>query len=167
VKNRVSRFRFWIVCLLFCAGISTVAVAESPDRTQFGRDISVGASEEVSDVTCFGCSIRVRGHVAGDVTAFGGSIVVEDQGQIDGDATTFAGGVRLGRQTKVDGDLTVFGGGIRRDPEATVGGSTTNFGVPISLLFLLVIPCAVLGGLIALVVFVIRRVTRPSLPAAA
>jgi hypothetical protein len=144
-----------------------VAVAESPDRTQFGRDISVGASEEVGDVTCFGCSIRVRGHVAGDVTTFGGSIVVEDQGQIDGDATTFAGGVRLGRQTKVDGDLTVFGGAIRRDPQATVDGSTTNFGVPISLLFLVVIPCAVLGGLIALIVFVIRRITRPSLPAAA
>ena len=35
----------------------------SRDRTQFGRNISIAPGEEASDVTCFGCSIRVRGHV--------------------------------------------------------------------------------------------------------
>ncbi len=69
------------------------------DRTQFGHRITIGPGEEVSDVTCFGCSVHVRGHVAGDVTTFGGSVVVEDQGQIDGDLTTFDGDLRLDKMS--------------------------------------------------------------------
>ena len=71
---------------------------------------TLGLNEEVSEATCFGCSIRVRGHVSGDVTAFGGSIVVEDQGQIGGDLTTFGGSLRLGEDANVSGDVAVFGG---------------------------------------------------------
>jgi hypothetical protein len=127
----------------------------------------VAPGEEIGEATCFGCSVRVRGHVSGDVTTFGGSIVVEDQGAIGGDATTFGGGIRLEQQAKVGGDLTVFGGRIRRDPQASVGGDTTNFGGPGWLILVIVVPLAVLGGLIALVIFAIRRITRPSLPAAA
>ena len=61
-------------------------------------------------MTCFACSVRVRGHVAGDVTTFGGSIVVEDDGEIGGDATSFGGDVRLDKGVKVAGGVTVFGG---------------------------------------------------------
>lgn len=46
-------------------------------------------NEQVSQATCFGCSIRVRGHVATDATTFGGSVIVEEGGQVDTDATVF------------------------------------------------------------------------------
>ena len=84
-----------LLCLAFAA---TASARESHDRTQVGSNIIIGPGEEVGDATCFGCSIRVRGHVSGDVTAFGGSIIIEDQGQVDGDATAFGGGIRLGKE---------------------------------------------------------------------
>lgn len=112
----------------FLIALSTAAFADgSHDRTQFGRNISIGPGEEATEVTCFGCSVRVRGHVTSDVTTFGGTIVVEDQGEIGGDAVTFGGGVRLDNQAKVQGDVTVFGGQLHRDATATVRGDVTNF----------------------------------------
>jgi hypothetical protein len=168
VTSLIRRFRLLSLCLLFGACASTAAFANaSGDRTQFGHDISVGPGEQVSDVTCFGCSVRIRGQVNGDVTTFGGNIVVEDEGQIGGDATTLGGGVRLDGKAAVRGDLTVFGGRVRRDPSASVGGEVTNFGAVISLLLIVVIPLFLLGGIIAFIIWIVRRATRPSLPAAA
>ncbi len=156
------------VFLLFCVALSTAAFADGArERTQVGSNISVGPGEEVSEATCFGCSIRMRGHVAGDVTAFGGSIVVEDQGQVDGDATSFGGGIRLDKEVKVSGDVTVFGGRIRRDPAATVGGDVTTMGGPGWIVLLVLAPLMFVGGFVALVVWVVRRLLRPSLPATA
>jgi hypothetical protein len=159
----------WLTCLrllfavlLFGFVVSTAAFADaSHERTRVGSNISVGPDEEVSEATCFGCSVRVRGHVTGDVTTFGGSIVVEDQGQVGGDATTFGGNIRLEKEVKVAGDLTVFGGQIRRDPAATVGGDVTNFGGPGWMILIVLIPFVFLGFFVALVVWLIRLVLRP------
>jgi len=137
------------------------------DRTQFGRSISVAPGEEVSEATCFGCSIRVRGHVAGDVTAFGGSIVVEDQGQVDGDATAFAGSMRLDDSGKVGGDVTVFGGKIHRAPGATLSGGVTVMGGPGWAVVIFAIPLLFLGLLIAFIFWLVQRVTRPRVPVTA
>ncbi len=157
-----------LACLFLLAVLSTFALAKgSGDRTQVGHDITVGPDEEVSDATCFGCSVRVRGHVSSDVTAFGGSIIVEDQGEISGDVTTFGGGVRLDKEARVGGDLTVIGGQIRRDPAASVGGGVTNFAGSIWLFLIFGLPLVILGGIIALIVFLVRRLMRPSLPATA
>src|SRR5208282_2388070 len=117
VKNRIRRLLPLV--LLFCA--STAAFAASSDRTQFGHDITVAAGEQISEVTCFGCSVRIRGQVNGDVTTFGGAIILEDQGHIGGDATVLGGGARLDGKATVKGDLTVFGGRVRREPTASVG----------------------------------------------
>jgi len=140
---------------------------ESHERTQFGRDIVVGPNEEVSDATCFGCSVRIRGHVTGDVTTFGGSVVLEDQGEIAGDTTTFGGNIRLSKGVKINGDVTVFGGRLRRDPEATIHGDVANFGGPIWLFVIFGLPLLLLGAFIALIVWLVRRLLRPALPAAA
>jgi hypothetical protein len=153
------------LCLLVCVAFSSAARADrSRDRTQVGSNINIGPGEEVQEATCFGCSIRVRGKVAGDVTAFGGSIIVEDQGEIGGDTTAFGGGIRLARDTTVSGDVTVFGGRIQRDPAATVGGDVTAMGGPGWILLIFVLPCVFLGLLIALIVVVIRRLLRPKIP---
>lgn len=168
MKYRLRSLRMFSACLLFCAGISSAALADAGrDRTQVGSNITIAPGEEVGEATCFGCSIRVRGRVSGDVTAFGGSIVVEDGGQVGGDATTFGGGVRLEKEVKVRGDVTVFGGRIQRDPAATIGGDITTMGGPGWMLLIVLAPFIVFGLFVALVVWVIRRLIRPSVPATA
>ncbi|MGP0017755.1 MAG: hypothetical protein ACLPHP_04230 [Candidatus Sulfotelmatobacter sp.] len=153
--------------LLVVAFTAAAFGASLHERTQTGHNISVGPGEEVSEATCFGCSIRVRGHVAGDVTAFGGSIVIEDQGQVGGDATTFGGDIRLDKDVSVKGDVTVFGGRIRRDPAATVGGDTTNMGGPGWVVLIFLLPLVFLGLFVVLIVWFIRRLLRPATPVAA
>lgn len=157
-----------IACVFVLGSFSTVAFAEgSHDRTQFGHDISVGPNEETGEVTCFGCSVRVRGHVNGDVNVFAGSVTVEDQGEIGGDTTIFAGNLRLDREVKVGGDITVFGGRIHREPDSSVGGDVTNFASPLWIVLIFGLPVALFGALIALIVWLIRRLIRPSVPATA
>ena len=153
---------------IFVGALSSTALAfGSPDRTQFGHNISIGPGEEVSDVTCFACSVRVRGHVSSDVTTFGGTIVVEDQGEIGGDITSFGGDVRLDKDGKVGGDITVFGGRLHRDGAATVGGDVTNFSGTGWLFLVFGLPLVMLGAISALIIWLIRRLMRPALPVAA
>jgi len=160
------------VALRLFAGFLLIAISTAAfgkdvhDRTQFGHNISIGAGEEVSEVTCFGCSVRVRGHVASDVTTFGGSIVVEGQGEIGGDTTTFGGSVRLDKDAKVH-DVTVFGGQVHRDAAATVLGDVTNFGGAGWLVLVFGLPLVIFGAVIALIVWLVRRLMRPALPVVA
>jgi hypothetical protein len=156
-------------CVLVAGALSSAAFADgSHDRTQFGHSINIGPGEEATDVTCFACSVRVRGHVLGDVTTFGGSIVVEDDGQINGDTTSFGGDVRLDKGVKVAGDVTVFGGRLRRDSAAVVSGDVTNFSGTGWLFLVFGLPLVMLGALLALIVWLVRRmVRRPVMPVAA
>ncbi len=156
------------VCLLLLTAMSDVAsAAASHERTQFGHDVTVGPGEEVSEVTCFGCSVLIRGHVAGDVTTFGGHVIIEDEGAVNGDTTTFGGDVRLDRTAKIGGDLTVFGGRIHRDPGSAIGGDVTNFSGGLWILLIFGLPMIVLGGFVVLIILLVRRLTRPAMPVAA
>jgi cytoskeletal protein CcmA (bactofilin family) len=148
---------------LSCAAFATA----SPDYTQVGHNITIGPNEQVSDLTCFGCSIRVRGQVAGDVTAFAGSVVIEDNAQVAGDVTVFGGDIRLDKAVKVAGSATVFGGQIRRDPQATISGDVTSMGGRVWLVPMLLFPFVILGLLIAFVIWLVQRMRGPSIPAAA
>lgn len=159
-------YRRWLACIVFVTALSAFGFAASSDRTQFGHDITVASNENVSDATCFGCTIRVRGHVTGDVTTFGGSIIVEEQGEIGGDTTSFGGDLRLDSGSSVR-DVTVFGGKVRRDPSATVRGDVTNFGGSYWLVLIFGLPFLFLGAFIALIIWIVRRLTRPAMPLAA
>ena len=159
----------WLICFSLVAVLTSSASAEgSHDRTQFGHDISVGSDERVAEVTCFGCSVRIRGHVDGDVTTFGGSIVLERDAEVGGDTTSFAGDVRLDAGAKVK-DVTIFGGRIRRDPQSSVRGDVTTFagGAGLWLFIIFGSPFIILGAMIALIVWLVRRSRRPALPMAA
>lgn len=158
-----------LIALFLLSFLCTAAFADgSHDRTQVGRNITVAPDEEASAVTCFGCSVRVRGHVSSDVTTFGGSVIVEDQGEVDGDLTTFGGNILLNKGVKVGGDVAVFGGHIRRDPEASVGGDVTSMGGGLGWLVLIaLIPFILFGAFIALIVWLIRRLTRSSMASSA
>jgi len=157
-----------LAVLLSILTISSLAFGEpSEDRTHFRRNISVDANEEEGDVTCFGCSIHIKGHVMGDETSFGGSIIVEDNGRVEGDVTTIAGNMRIDKQVTINGDVTLLGGRLHRDPAATVGGDVTNLGaggVWIVLIFLA--PFAILGLFVAGIVWLIRRLLRPAVATA-
>jgi hypothetical protein len=167
MPGTIFKLQLLAACVLFCLGPGAAWAQSNHDRTQVGSNISIGAHEEASDATCFGCSIRVRGHVAGDVTTFGGSIVIEDDGQVDGDATAFGGGIRLENEVRIKGDVTVFGGRIQRDPGTAIGGDVTTMGGPGWVLLILVAPFVILGLFVALILWAIRRILRPSMPATA
>jgi len=77
------------------------------------------------------------------------------------------GGLRLDKEASVGGDVAVFGGQVRSDPAASVGGDVTNFAGSIWLLLIFGLPLAILGGIIALIVLLVRRLMQPSLPATA
>jgi hypothetical protein len=153
--------------LLFSLILSIVALAkDNPTYTQIGHNISVGPNEQVSDVICIACSIHVRGRVEGDVTTVGGSIVIEEGAQVAGDVTTVAGDLRLDKGAKVSGDVTAVGGQVRRDPEAVVSGDVTSMGGRGWVVPILLTPFVILGLLIALVIWLVQRSRRPSVPVA-
>ena len=153
--------------LFFFLAAGSALAANSHDRTQFGHDITIGPGDEASEVTCFGCSVRVRGHVSGDVTTFGGTVLVQDQGEVSGDTTTFGGDARLDSGAKVDGDVTVFGGRLHRDADASIGGDVTNFGGGFWLPLIFALPLVIVGAFIALIVWVVRLLVRRTMPVAA
>ena len=78
------RFPISVSFVLICLRCRVLRLRQPAKAIAPGLDITSPSvpNERVSDATCFGCTIHVRGHVMGDVTAFGGSIVVEDQGQV-------------------------------------------------------------------------------------
>ncbi len=160
---RVSRCRLLAAAIACFLTLSTFAFAAAKaERTQLGHDITVGPNEGVSELTCIGCSIRIRGQVSGDVTTVGGSIFLEDQGQVAGDITAVAGDVRLGKEVKVAGDVTIVGGELRRDPQATISGELTNVGGRGWIIPVLLAPFLILGLLIAFVVWIVHRLSRPT-----
>jgi hypothetical protein len=162
--SRASRFAaFTILCFTLTAAFAK----DNPSFTQVGRSINIGPNEKVGDLTCFGCSIHVRGQVAGDVTAFGGNIVLDENAQVAGDVTAFAGDVRLDQSVTVAGDATVFGGRIRRDAQATISGDVTSMGGRGWFIPILLLPFLILGAFVALIIWIVRRLLRSSLPAAA
>lgn len=167
-----SRLRFFfasaVLCLALLLSFPVTALASpTPSYTKFGHNIDIAPNQSVSDLTCLGCSIRVRGKVAGDVTTIGGNIVVEDQAQIAGDITAVGGNVRLGAGVQVAGDATVVAGELHRDPQATVSGDITEMGGRGWLLLILLLPFVILGLLVAFVVWLVERLRQPSLPAPA
>lgn len=165
---KVTNLLHVLIAFAVVAAIPSASAADSShDRTQFGHDITLGVGEQASEVTCFGCNVRIRGKVQGDVTAFGGSVVIEEGGEVGSDLTAFGGNVRLDKDAKVDSGVTVFGGKIYRDPQASVAGDVTVFagGFWIALIFGL--PLVLFGAFIALIIWAVRRFTRPGVPVTA
>jgi hypothetical protein len=160
-----SSLRCLLAVLIVAAATGSALAEGSHERTQFGHDISIGPDEQASDVTCFNCSVRVHGQVTGDVTTFGGNVIIERDGSIGGDLTVFAGDLRLDSGATVK-DVTVFGGSIRRDPQASIGGDVTTIagGAALWLFVIFGLPLLVLGAFIALIIWLIRRFARPAVP---
>ena len=152
-----------LFCVLVVLGLSAWASAAAKhERTQFNHDLRVDEGESVGEVTCINCSIYIRGEVSGDATAIHGRIVLEPNGTVAGDATTVLGDIRLAGGTKISGDATAIAGAVLRDPEASVGGDVTALAGGGWILLILLMPVFVLGGLIALIAWLIQRSHRPA-----
>lgn len=203
---RVSLFRYLpLVALAFALLVPLAFAKGSADYTEFGHDIRIAADQKVGELTCFNCSVYVRGQVGGDITTFHGSIViepnavvagevtaflgeiraatgskiggdttvfagnvvVEQDGMIGGEVTSFAGDIRVANGAKIGGDSTAIGGAVRRQAGATIGGEVTSMQSSAWLLLIFVVPFVVLAGLVALVIWLVRRNRRPSSPAIA
>jgi hypothetical protein len=149
--------------LAVLALLATPALAQKgSDRVQFNHDIFVDSGQKSGDLTCVNCSIFVRGEVAGDVTAVHGNVVVEQGSQVAGDVTVVLGDLRLQSAAHVAGDVTTVAGTVRREPQASVAGDVTSLaGVGWALLIVL-LPLAFVGGIIALIVWLIVRIQKPT-----
>jgi hypothetical protein len=111
--------------------------------------------------------VHIHGKVQGDATVFGGNILVEDQGQVAGDTTAFGGDIRLDNGSKIGGDVVVFAGRLHRDPSTTVDGDVTAFSGSQWLVLVFGLPLVLLGAFIALIVWLIWRLTHPAMPVTA
>ncbi|HEY1272522.1 MAG TPA: polymer-forming cytoskeletal protein [Terriglobales bacterium] len=136
------------------------------ELTQFGHDIRVEPGQKAGDVTCVDCSVHIRGQVTGDVTTIHGNIVVESGAAVSGDVTSVWGNVRTENGAQVAGDLTAVAGMALRQPQSSVAGDVTSL-EGVKWLFAIILPPLLLVGLVvALVIWAVRRSRRP-LPVAA
>jgi hypothetical protein len=126
------------------------------DRASFGSDINVAEGETVSDVACAFCSVHLRGGVTGDVAVAFGSVTVEPGHSIAGDAAILEGDLNLGESSTVNGDLAILAGSANLAEGAAIHGLRAVVPQPIGTLILLA-PFLMFGGLIWLIVYLVRR----------
>jgi hypothetical protein len=160
--TRFFLLRAFCVVAVFLVPSTRVAAETHPDRFQMNHDIHVQPDEKVGDVTCIGCSVYVRGQVSGDVTTIAGSVIAEQGASIAGDVTAIAGNATVESGTQVAGDLTAIGGGLRRDPQATVSGNVTTIGGHGWVFLIFLLPLVFLGGIVALIIWLIQRSRHPA-----
>jgi hypothetical protein len=153
---------FSLVLVLLLVGAPFLLAKDKPEYTQFGHQINVAPGQKTGDLTCFACSIHVRGEVAGDVTAFAGNVVLEEGGSVAGDVTTFGGVVRVGSGSKIAGDLTALGGKVSRDPNAQIAGDVTALVGPVWLVLIFGLPLFLLAGIVALIVWLVQKRQPPA-----
>jgi hypothetical protein len=159
--TRFSPLPAFCVFAIFLMPSTSFASETDSDRFQMNHDIHVQAGEKVGDVTCIACSVYVRGQVSGDVTTVAGSIIAESGASIAGDVTTIGGNARVENGAQVAGDLTAVGGDLRRDPQANVAGNVTTMGGHGWVFLIFLLPLAILGGIISLIIWLIQRSRRP------
>jgi hypothetical protein len=128
----------FILVLLPHAGLSfplsasvpqAVAAAGSPAATCSSGNVVVWAHSLVippdqwicGDADAYGGSVRVQGHVSGNVTVVGGSVVVS--GEVDGNIMAFGGGVTLLSGSRVAGNVEAWGGTAHATQNVELSGT--------------------------------------------
>jgi hypothetical protein len=119
-----GRLRVKFFAALLFSLLLFVSPATAQDKTHLLYDLVIEAGQSADDITCIGCTIRVRGNVSVDATALGGNIVVD--GHVAGDVVAIGGSVRLGPRATVEGDAVAIGGPIIRDSQAVIKGDPDN-----------------------------------------
>jgi hypothetical protein len=142
-------------CLIVC----TLILA--PNVRHFGRNIMVGADETVHNVGCILCSAEVNGHATGNVRVFAGNVFLN--GSVGGNVLVFGGNLTLTSSANVGGHVFIFGGHLHQD--STTANNPHTVLPPIIFLPLILVICAIIGGLIVLTRRMVRGpVAYPPLP---
>ncbi|MBX7190704.1 MAG: polymer-forming cytoskeletal protein [Sandaracinaceae bacterium] len=84
--------------------------ALADERVGFGQSVVVGTNEVVDAATSFGGDVSVDGEVRGDVTSFGGAIVLGPHAHVHGDVATMGGALARSPGAIIDGSIALFGG---------------------------------------------------------
>jgi len=159
--SRVSGCTILAFLLTFAIPGAAFAQQGDQDRVEFGRNITVEAGQTSGDISCFNCSVYVRGTVNGDIAVFGGRVVVE--GKVKSDIAVFWGTVRLEDGAQAGGDVAAFGGAIRRAPTAAIHGEVVSFGRGWVLLPVLIL-VVIVWLIVALIVWLVTRNRRAPAP---
>jgi hypothetical protein len=136
-RQRAAAFALPLLFLLTV--LLPAALRADSDRVMVGEDIYVAEGEELENVVCFGCSIRVEGK-AHDAVAFGGSIEVTGEvndavsfaggldvrGKVNGDAVVLFGSTRVRDGGRIDGDAVSILGSVRAQDSGSVGGDIVS-----------------------------------------
>jgi predicted acyltransferase (DUF342 family) len=147
--------------ILFLALAPALYAQKRADITQFGHDIRVQPNQQTSDLVCMGCSIYVRGQVAGDVVAILGRVVIDDNAEVSGDVVSLVGNVRVNSGAKIAGDLTALAGSVDRNPTAMIAGDVTSMSGTGWIFLILGVPLFFLAAIIAFIIWLVQR-SRPS-----
>jgi hypothetical protein len=80
----------------------------------FGGNVTIDDGAEAEcDIVIYGGNVDIAGEVKGDITAFGGNLILRDTAEVDGALTTVGGGF-----TREDG--AAVGGGVSQGPSANL-----------------------------------------------
>ena len=158
LRTLVLGFTFSFAMLLMT---SSMARADA-EQFQMGHDIHVSENQSTGDLTCFNCSIYVRGRVKGNAFVLNGDFVVEEGGELAGDVSTLRGDIRVADGAKIAGDVAAVAGTVRKQPAGVIGGEVASLGGTGWLLLVILVPIFFLGGVIALIVWLLQRNHAPS-----
>lgn len=104
------------------ADVSGAGVCVASNRDTFGNSLTIGPGESVcGNVSVYGGSATILGHVTGNVTVLGGSADVS--GRVDGNLTTIGGSIDLRDGATVGGNVDAIGGSITRGAGVAIGGN--------------------------------------------
>jgi hypothetical protein len=139
----------------------SLPVVGSPNVVHFGHNILLPLEQRFHNASCFLCSADVEGRTTGSVRVFAGNVFLS--GAVAGNVLVFGGNVDLAGGAKVGGRVIIFGGHLHQDPGAARPAKTVL--PPIIFLPLILLVCAIIGGLIVLSRRMVRGpVAYPPLP---
>jgi hypothetical protein len=117
----MKRLLIVIAVVVLSLVVATPALAFDGSQVNFGKDIVVGPEQTiVGDVTAFGGNILIQGEVDGVVAAIGGDVTVS--GTVTRDVTAIGGGVELQETARVGGGVVAVGGHVNKATGAVVSG---------------------------------------------
>ena len=157
MTNRLGLILLAIFVLAASALPATAKSGSGNGRVQIGSNINVTEDEQVGDIVCLGCSVRVSG-TCGDIVVIGGRIDLA--GHAKGDVVAIGGPVRLGESAQVGGDVVTIGGELARENGSEVGGEIVSQGGRYVLPLLIFAPLIPVILIVALIWWLITRSNR-------
>jgi hypothetical protein len=148
--------RLLLAAALLIPVVSLGFANSSQDRVGFGTDIVIADGESAGDIACAFCTVRVHGDVRGDIATFLGTVTVDADRTISGDVASLGGDLIMGEDASVGGDVAIAAGETKMASGAAIRGEQTVMPGRIWLL-LPFAPLLILGGVIWLIVYVVRR----------